>query len=633
MRGTPSIQKGFTDGLNTVSSPYEVERSETRECLNVVSTTRGAIRKRYGSTVFTTSLPNVELNSLFSCTVAGIPYLIAAGGGSIYAVDASGTVTEIGKGFTSGKRWSMVQAPASTTTGSTQGPVYMSNATDKAQWWSGALEANAVKEWKGLNAAPKIKDGKVAVGATTLQSKEASFLASDTNLPVKFETAVKVKTEAGAKTIAEATIEAVLSPTEVKLAISEEGWEALVENVNFTIERSYYSSSPNVPQGKHMIFAGNRIWMTGISEDPSAVRFSDFADIGEGGAQADPASWPGTNVVRFDSSDGKPITGIGTVGPYVVVFKESKTWIIHNLNDGENRKLSDTIGCVAQRSIVETQNGTFFLTSEQGIYLTDGSSLREMSYKVRPTILAINGAHRSEAAGTYYNNHYYLSFCSGVSIVANRTLDYDLQLKSWWLHDLTGNQWAQFEPTAGATALYAIPPKTKGGVVQAFVEGVYEDSGAIYPGNGTFSAFWISAWEPFGQYIQRHRIDAPFIKKRMRQIAFDGEGEITPVVFKNFHAGGQQEPGVVGNNPQWKPVSPINFSEGEQIFGNEDEEQTFGGETYKGVEMLFGGTAEVQAARLYALGVARVWSVGWGNHSNKGFTVDSFMYAISYRKS
>jgi hypothetical protein len=69
------------------------------------------------------------------------------------------------------------------------------------------------------------------------------------------------------------------------------------------------------------------------------------------------------------------------------------------------------------------------------------------------------------------------------------------------------------------------------------------------------------------------------------------------------------------------------------VFGNPNEEQVFAGSTLNGVEMLFGGVAQVQDARLYSLGVGRTWSVGWGNNSAEPFTVYSYMMAVSFRKS
>lgn len=393
------------------------------------------------------------MTSAYACSIGGTQYLLVSTGAKLWSITTAGAVAEIGTGFTAGSRWEMVQAPQSIGVAS-QGPVYMVNGVDKPQYWTGAEAKTKVVEWKGVASAPKLTDGTTQAASSEFKSKTAGFISSDQGLLLKFETEVK----AGGVIIKEALIESVINTETVTLSISEEGFEAEYTAVHFEIERNFYKEGEHVPNGQYMVFFGNRIWMTGIKQDPSAVWFSELVSIGEGGAQADPSQWPATNVVRFDSGDQQAITGIGTVGPYLCLFKELKTWIIHDVNTGANRRLADTVGCVSHRSIVETTSGTFFLTADQGVYLTDGSKLHEMSYNVRPTILGINHGQRSHAAGAYFNNHYYLSFASGTSSVANRTLDYDVQLKSWWLHDLTSNQWVIWEPVAGQPALFAIPP-------------------------------------------------------------------------------------------------------------------------------------------------------------------------------
>jgi hypothetical protein len=626
MRGTPFLKEGFTGGLNSIDSPYTLAENETRDCLNVVSTERGSIRKRYGSTQFIpSSIPAVEMTSVFACTISGTPYLLVSDGAHIYSVTTAGAVAQIGAGFTAGSRWSFVQAPVSVGVAS-QGPVYMVNGVDKPQYWTGATAATTVKEWTGVASSPKLTDGVGNKGGVYFKSKTAGFISSDQGLLLKFETAVKI---AGAE-VKEALIESVISSEEVKLAVNEEGFEENYTGVHFTIERNFYKEEKHVPNGQYMIFFGNRIWMTGIKADPSAVWFSELVSIGEGGSQGDPSQWPATNVVRFDSADGAAITGIGTVGPYICLFKEFKTWIIHDINTGANRRLADTVGCVAHRSIVETTGGTFFLTADQGVYLTDGSKLHEMSYNIRPTVLTVNPEKRSLACGAYFNNHYYLSFASGTSTTPNRTVDYDTQLKSWWPHDLAMNQWTIWETSPGRIALYGLPPEVSGGVAHAFVEGIFTDRGKLYAGNGVLGAYWLSPWEPFAYYVFRHRIKAPFLKKRVRQIFFNGEGQIIPGVYRNFLAGGRQEPATVGANPQYAPELPTNFGAGEEKWG---EGGGVWGEEVPGTETTWGGEASVGAARIYAPGVANVWSVGWGNNSAEPFIVDAYVYMTQFRKS
>lgn len=550
-RGIPYMHEGFTGGLNSVSDPYQLADNESRGCLNVISTQRGSIRKRFGSSLFNkeNETPNLELVSLAPVNISGTLYLIASGGKNLYSINAAKEVSTIKEGLTEGLKWSICQAPKGVA--KTAGPVYLCNGVDKSLYWTGAAKNTTAVEWEGEK--------------TAFEGKEM------------------------------------------------------------------FATAPYVPQGKYMIFANERVWMAGMSNDTSAVRFSELKSIGAGGEENDPTLWPAANVVRFDPSDGNPITGIGVVGPYVLVFKASKCWAIHNAAPIATRKISDSVGCVSHRSITESPQGTFFLTAEQGVYLTDGSKLHEMSYNVRPTILAINPAKRENAAGVYFGNHYYLSYASGTSVVNNKTLDYDVQLKSWWPHDLAGNQWVLWEPTAGEPFLYTIPAKTKAGVVKAFDPTTYQDSGANYTGNGVLGAYWLSAWTPFFIFIARHRVSVPHLKKRVRMIFFNGSGEIVASVYKNFAEGERQEPGVVGSRDQaTEDKSPINFGTGAEKWA---EGSGRWGTEVAGTEILWGGETAVGAARIYAPGVANLWSVGWGNNSKEPFTVDAFTYLASMRKS
>ena len=754
MRGTPFLKEAFTGGLNTIDSPYTVAENEARDCLNVVSTDRGAIRKRNGSTIL---IPPTFPSLLVSDSFSRANEQPLSNGGKWSAISGFPNTGEISElrwrpnktEAVSGARWNVAEQPnpvvsvqmfsigtyqqialwaclsVATKTGyrfvytvstTTIGEVLVVKKEVAIEYWANGLSSILASGKQAFGAGDSIGfsvrngvltgwredegawssvlsvshsalttgyvgfDSKIEApsGRTKLSNFSFGEMPGGTFGTSELTSLAPVTVEGGTYLIASAGAKLYSINAGAEVSTIGEGftsglpwsilqapkgtkktagpvyltngkdkpqyWSgaakttktALWEGEAATVEEKVAYEDPttkeHVPNGKFMIFAGNRVWMTGIADDPSAVRFSEDSPIGSGGEQGDPTWWPANNVVRFDGTDGTPITGIGVVGPYVVVFKERKTWVIHNLDTGENRKLSDNIGCIAQRSIVETNEGTFFLTADQGVYLTDGTKLVEMSYKVRPSIIAINPAVREQAAATYYNNHYYLSFASGTSAVSNRTLDYDVQLKSWWLHDLAGRQWAKWSPITGEPNLFTIPP-TRFNVVRAFVPNVYTDSGENYAGNGALASWWISNWEPFAYYVFRHRIKAPFLKKRVRQIFFNGSGEINPIIYKDFGTAGLSSAGTVGNAPSDIPTFPVNFSQNEPIFGNSNEEQLFAGEVYEGVEMVFGGGAEVAAARVYAPGIAFVWSVGWGNNSAEPFEVDAFTYMLQFRKS
>ena len=387
-----------------------------------------------------------------------------------------------------------------------------------------------------------------------------------------------------------------------------------------------------VPNGKYMLYHQNRIWMTGVASAPSTVFYSDLTQTGIVGS-ADPSSWTSTNVVQFDVQDGYPLTGIGDAAAYVLITKEHKSWVITDPNAASVRQLQHNIGCISHRSIVATSEGTFFLTATQGVFITDGTRTTEASYKIRPTILALTSGLGQQACGATYGNHYYLSFPYNGSATNNRTIDFDMQLKSWWLHDVAGNEMAVHEP-GGHPQLYLAMAGSGNGIGQVGNNGVYTDLGKPYTGGNFGSAYFLGSWQRFYEYFMRHRIQMPMTKKRIRQVYFNGSGLIVPMVFKNFYAGGgQQWPGVVGNNDQWRPDLPVQFGPNYQVYGNPDTAQLYAGQTYKGTQMVWGGLAHVGDARLYALGVAEEWSIGFGNSTSDPFEVDAFAYASQMRKS
>lgn len=480
MRGQPVVFADLRGGLDSKDAPYAVPEGAARDLLNVVSTARGAIRKRDGSVQFSA----VDAHSLF----AGFQpkQLIAASGTTLKKIDGAGVATTIKSGISAALHWEWIEAPAS----GGLGPVWGMNGTDTPQAFTGS-------------------------GSTV-------------------------------------------------------DWTATVGSV---------------PNGKYVVFHGNRVWVA----VGSRVYWSNIGD---------PRDWPVANVTAFDENDGGDITGLGKVGPYVLVFKERKVWVISDLDTGGNRKLSEGVGTVAHRSIAETPQGTFFL-AQSGIYRTDGSRLDLLSEVVTPTLLAIAANQRQSAAAAYFNNHYYLSFSRGGSS-PDRTLDYDLELGAWWLHSLAANQWTVWEPTTGLELLGAVP----GRVSRVFVPLTSADAGLPIP------AFWSSSFHAFGM---------PALRKRLRDIDFDGEGLIEFEVARDFA-------------PSTEPIetiTPAEFEADNSLYGVDDG-SFFGvddGSVYGSI-----GLMQVSEARASSLGVARSFSVKFGNTTTDPFEVDSYTLFFTPRK-
>jgi hypothetical protein len=362
---------------------------------------------------------------------------------------------------------------------------------------------------------------------------------------------------------------------------------------------NWTASSGTLPNGKFLKTMNNRVWAAGMSSfstpDPGSTLA--FSAIG------DPRTWPAANVVEFDPNDGDQITGLGSVGPYLLVFKRRKVFIVYDLDTGANRRLSDNTGCCAARTIVETPGGTFFLTLDRGVYVTDGSHLTLVSDIIRPTLESVVADQRANAAAAFFNNHYYLSVAIGTGSTApNTTLDYDTTLQSWWKHDFAANQFAVWAP-ADAQRLYAAPPASR--VHTCLVPGLFTDAGAGY------AAYWTGAWQS-PSYFRRRIIQSPDYRKRLRGVRFDGSGKLSLSLAKDF-----------SGSPTL--VKSFDFVGVGTTFGGAGT--TFGGDG------LFGGVQGVRQGRAFSMGTARAFSLQWGSDaaSTVGWELENYVLLMADR--
>lgn len=180
-----------------------------------------------------------------------------------------------------------------------------------------------------------------------------------------------------------------------------------------------------VPNGRYMRYKQNRLWVAGVTSDPSALFFSNLGDFRD---------WPVSNVVRFDPNDGEAIMGIGSIGPYLIVFKPNKAWIVYDLDRGLNRPLGENVGTRSHRSIVESELGTFFLDPDKGVMVTNGQSVKRISENITPDLRALKQEYLPRVAAAFWRGHYYLSVPDSTG-TPSLVHDYSTELDSWWLHD------------------------------------------------------------------------------------------------------------------------------------------------------------------------------------------------------
>lgn len=361
------------------------------------------------------------------------------------------------------------------------------------------------------------------------------------------------------------------------------------------------ATAGTLPLARYFQVAGNHLFAAGMSSyttvaDPgSALVWSNIGNARD---------WPAANIALFDPGDGEAITGLGTVGPYLLVFKPSKAWIVYDLDTGANRRLGTNVGAVSNRSIVETPQGTVFLSKDQGLMLTTGQSARRVSDPVLPLLQAIPPAQRANAAGVFHMQHYYLAISQGAGF-NDLLLDYDLKAESWWLHTLPENDMAVWDIGTGPILVGA--KGSAATVRQLFVANQTQDDIPAAGGAGTnVSGYWSGPFLTF---------DGPEVRKRCRQIRFDGKGRVQVSVAKDF----ARNAALITEALFSQDTSGLYGINDGSLFGVND-----GG--------FYGGTIDIGAARVFTPGVARAFSVVLGNTTSETFEVDSYTMLMQPRK-
>jgi hypothetical protein len=286
---------------------------------------------------------------------------------------------------------------------------------------------------------------------------------------------------------------------------------------------NWVATAGTVPkEAKYLTYFSSRLWCA----EGSRVRYSGIT-----GSTPDLSNWEAENYVDLEPTDGQTITGIGIIGSYLLVFKSRKTYVIYDPNTAANRQISNEIGCVAHRSIVQTPLGVFFLSEDQGVCKTDGKGVTPFSDSIKPTTDAVanSPATAKLAAGTMIGRRYYLSV-STLGVKNDHVLEYDMIAGSWWPHDCATNEFALLDP-GGTPTLYSADSKATR-VSQAFASEVFQDNGSNYAGKSYYITPYY-AWGNSGSLRYMRYVD-PHKVKRVREVRIDGVGNWEAYVATDF---------------------------------------------------------------------------------------------------
>jgi hypothetical protein len=355
----------------------------------------------------------------------------------------------------------------------------------------------------------------------------------------------------------------------------------------------------SVPNGTYCIYHRNQVFVAGVAANPSRLYWSGLANPTQWNAGA----LNGAGFADFDPGDGQAITGLGVIGPYVLVCKPRKLFILVDPASATIRTLSESIGCVSHRSIAAGAEGTYLLAEDRGVYLVNQSKIVPISDKIQPTIDSITGS-RSNAAGAYINAHYYLSVPLNSS-TNDTVLDFDAKLDSWWKHTFGSNQFAVWHPT-GSAQLYSAKA-TSAIVDQCFVPNLYTDNGSNY------TWIWRGPWMS-PTFYRRRRFPTPWFRKRIRQMRIRGFGAVDLYLAKDFTG---LESLVEANLYGPQQGGTFGAADG-TVFGANDGS-------------LFGAPSSLLAI-VYGQGVANAWSVVVSSTSSSSDGVYEIVMALTDRR-
>ena len=382
-------------------------------------------------------------------------------------------------------------------------------------------------------------------------------------------------------------------------------WWAGTSGTNF---ENWTAASGTIPAtGKYLTYHANRLWCRDSVAEPSRVRYSGIT-----GTSPDSGNWDADGYVDLEPEDGQEITAIAPFGSYLIVFKPRKTFVIYDLITGANRQISDTVGCIAHRSCVDTPSGLFFLDEEQGVMLTDGNTIRKVSGPIDPLIrqATLYPATLHSAAGVYSDDRYFLSLSVNGS-VNDTTVEYDLEQDSWWIHDCASNQFALVDPVGTPKLFSASPVSAARGLERAFAPNIFEDAGAAYAGG----AFWQGAHHVFGK---------PHVRTRVRQVRIDGTGNWDLYYSTDYADDETTDAGEIWSSSQ----APTGVLFAPSTSGGD----IFAPSSPDGAMFAPGGDqATVTERHYYTLGVSRSWSMKFYNNDSSDFGIYSMTIATTER--
>lgn len=183
-----------------------------------------------------------------------------------------------------------------------------------------------------------------------------------------------------------------------------------------------------VVQFNNYLFLGNVT--VSSAAFPSRFYWSNLKDTG---------TWPATSFIEVSKDDGQQIIEMKVMGDSLIILKERAIYYVKFTGDNDIPfvlfKSASSVGCMAQHSVQEVENGLVFLSFD-GFYYFDGNNSYKISSKIQSTINGYNLSRFNQARSTTQKNknRYFCSLPSSGQTNNDVVLVWDWFLNAWSLY-------------------------------------------------------------------------------------------------------------------------------------------------------------------------------------------------------
>lgn len=384
----------FRGGQVSGVAGYLLQDNQAKEMVNMTISPTGVAQTRIGIESLSTSLGTALPNGMAYYDTPTQEQTLIATGGTLYALNAAGSTVGTASTTSSDHEFSQFNDR-----------MYMVDGASRLRFWDGTTIST---QGAGVFSVTVTSGGSNYTTATvTIGAPELSGGTTATGTAIITGSAITAVTITGSGS-------GYLTAPTVTITGNGTGATA-VATVN------------SAGTGYRLVAnQGKRLFAVGSGANRNTLYASDILDA---------SSWLSSNSVVVGGADGQEITAIA---PYydngILVFKPGKIYLVTadpaatSAASWQIQILSDTIGCVARRSVAQVNSDVVFYAAD-GLRsvqrsLSDDFSVVALPFSepVKDVIQLVNRSQYSKINAVFHNGRYYIALPLGADTNVTKTL-------------------------------------------------------------------------------------------------------------------------------------------------------------------------------------------------------------------